>query len=635
MKKSFFFLMATLALGCDGEVVPDDDAGVDAGTVPTPAVVFDLGGEFFDAPYPSDLRTDANGHPDLTGFPVRRGLVDDGASLVEEERPGFSPITGVYFRFAGPLSATIDPDPAARTSEDSPIWLVDVDPDSPERGRLMPAYVTFYEDASRIWPGNVLAVRAVPGQHLHPGRRYAVAIRASLDPAIERSEAFEALKTDASGEVGAHYDELFTILEELGLPREEIVNATMFTVSDPLVEMEMARDYVLSQPLPEVRDWQLVRVSGTELRAQATFDTYELLEGTPPYEEFGSGRIRFNPDGTPVVVNRRPVRIGLTVPLDTMPPDGWPVVLYGHGTGGDHETHFGDEGTALAEVGIASLGLEAALHGERSPTDFEVENLIAQNPAAAREVVRQTVLDMMILYQLIEAGSIVVPAELNMGTPIPVSASPVMYMGHSQGSQEAGVLLGVEPGVEAAFMSEGGAAGIITIVERELTPGTPINCLIAGLVNEPCELMTEDHPLITLIIQPILDPADPVAFAHRFLLERPDTWAPLSLAMTEGTEDTYTAPRGIEALAVAIGLPIVEPVVQTTDAYLLVGSPSASPPVRGNLMTAGGDVVTGGVMQFEGEGHFAIYRNDDAKNRYVEFFRTFIANGRPTIVGPM
>ncbi len=40
-------------------------------------------------------------------------------------------------------------------------------------------------------------------------------------------------------------------------------------------------------------------------------------------------------------------------------------------------------------------------------------------------------------------------------------------------------------------------------------------------------------------------------------------------------------------------------------------------------------------MQWEGEGHFVIYRKADARNRYVQFFKSAAANGgTPTIVGP-
>lgn len=632
-----FSLVSLFALpACDpGDGDPIDGDVEDAGPGGPPMAMFDLDGDFFDAPFPSDLRTDAEGRPDLTGMPGRRGLVDDAATVVESERPGFSTITGVYFRFSTPVNLSINPDPAARIEANSPVWLVDVDEDSPLRGTRLPAYVTYYEEATRVWPGNALVVRPVPGLQLAPGRTYAVALRTSLDSSIEPSPAFEALKTDASGEVGAHYDQVFRALEDAGLPRDEVLNATMFTTIDSLGELERAREFIMSQPLPELRDWQLVRISGTELRAEATFDTYELLEGEAPYEMFGSGNMAFDSDGAPRTVNRRPVRIGVSVPTGEVPAGGFPTVVYGHGTGGDHQSQFGREGAELAGIGVATVGLEAVLHGERSPTMFQVENLIAMNPVAAREVVRQTVLDMVLVYRMLAAGSIAIPAALNMGTEVPLAGDRAMYMGHSQGSQEAGLLLAIEPSIEAAFLSAGGMGGTITIVERELTPGTQINCLIGTLINETCDVMTEDHPGITLVIQPILEPADPVGFAHRFIRERPMGWQPLSVALTEGLSDVFTPPRAIEAFAVGIGLPIVEPVAQTSDPFELANLSPITAPVRNNLITPQGAEVTGGLMQFPDDGHFAIYENPDATNRYVEFFRTHVETGTATLPAPL
>lgn len=636
MNRPCFLLLAVLLVACDADgVTPTDGGGDDAGPGGPPTVVFDLEGGFFDAPYPSDLRTDAEGRPDLTGFPSRRGLLDDAATVVESERPGFSTITGVYFRFSAPVELSLLPDPAARRDESSPIWLVDVDPDSRTRGTRLPAYATYYEEQTTVWPGNTLVVRPVPGLHLAPGRRYAVALRSSLSDAIEPSPAFEALKTDASGEVGAHYDALFGALEDAGLPRDEVLNATMFTTVDAVDELDRARDFIMSQPLPTVRDWRLVSVRGDELRAEATFDTYELLEGEPPYEEFGSGNLAFGPDGMPSTVNRRAVRIGVSVPTSDVPAGGFPTVVYGHGTGGDNRSQFGREGAALAEIGVAMVGLEAVLHGDRSPGELQVENLIAMNPVAAREVVRQTVLDMILVFRLLAEGAIEVPAELNDGTPVALSGDPAMYMGHSQGSQEAGLLLAAEPSIEAAFLSAGGAGGTITIVERELTPGTRISCLIGSLIREPCEVMTEDHPAITLIIQPILEPADPLQFAHRFIRERPMGWRPLNVGLTEGLNDSFTPPRAIEALAVAIGLPIVEPVAQMSDPFQIANLPPISAPVTENLLTPQGAAVTGGLMQFPDDGHFAIYDNDDARNRYVQFFRSFVETGSATLPAPL
>ena len=642
---SLLLVLVAVAGACDADPISLDagsDAAIDAGLGPVSPVfdpgVLDGAGPFFDMPYPSDLRTDAAGHPDLSGFPRARGLIADGIAIVEAERAGFSPITGVYFRFTGPLDpASLPSDPADTEDASSPILLVDIDEGSPERGRRLPAYVRFMQEGTRFWPGDALVVRPVPGLQLHPGRRYAVVVtdgvRAADGAPLEPSSAFASIES-SGGAIGAHYTALFAELASQGIAREAILSATAFTVSDPAAELDLARAFVDAQEIPTVRDWNVLVVRPDETRYEAVFDTYELMQGEPPFMEFGSGTIAFDADGAPLSVRRRPVEVGLTVPNGAAPAGGIPLVLYGHGTGGDHRTHFGDEGSVMVEIGVAMLGFEAALHGDRNPSGFDVSTLVVANPIGAREMIRQTVIDQMIVLRMMAAGAFDLPAEVTSSEPIAFARSPVMYMGHSQGSQEGGVLLGVEPSVQAAFLSEGGGGGIITILEREIRPGQSLRCLVAGVLSESCEVLTEDHPALTLIVQPLLDPADPLSFAHRFHRERPVDWAPLSLAMTEGDEDTSTPPRTIEALAASIGLPIVEPVVQRTDPYRLLALPSVTPPVSGNLMLPSGDAVTGGLMQWSGVGHYVIYSVDDAQNRYREFFRTMVADGVPTLVAP-
>jgi hypothetical protein len=647
-------VLSILLAACDESPPVEMDASVDAGPpdggppdagplgpiypIFDPAILDGVEGTgaFFDFPFPSDLRTDAEGRPNLQGFARTRGLVADVIGVLASEGSGFSPITGVYFRFTGPL-AGLPAEPEAAVADASRVWLVDIDAESRERGRRMPAYVTFRRTATRFWAANTLAVRALPGVHLHPGRRYAAVVRTGLLAAdgepVQPSTEFAAV-TEGDGPLAAHYRALFADLEAVGIDAADVLVATAFTVGDRAREMDLAREYIHSVPLPEVRNWTRAAVFPAETRFTAEVDVYELLEGEPPFTTFGSGRIAFDAEGQPTHMVRRTVRIGLSVPTTPAPEGGYPVVLYGHGTGGDHRTHFGDEGTQLAGVGAATLGFEAALHGDRVPGGLDVETLILSNPVATREVVRQTVIDQMLFYRLLASGAFDVPAEVaGADAPIALARQPVLYMGHSQGSQEAGVLLGVEPTVQAAFLSAGGGGGILSIVHR-LFNGSPIVCTVAPLVGEDCADMDEDHPLLTLVVQPLLDPADPLSFAHRFVRERSAEWAPLSIAMTEGTRDVHTPPQTIEALAAAIGLPQLEPVAQTLDPLRVAAVGRQTPPVTGNLALPSGAMVTGGLMQWPGADHFVIYRDDDALRRYVEFFRTMLADGTPTIVGP-
>lgn len=646
--KALAISLSVLSLtACDQPAVDSDaavpfDAGApDAGPTGPVQPIFDPevlagSGSFFDFPFPSDLRTDAEGRPRLAGFPGSRNLVADVIDvLAEEPSGGFSPITGVYFRFTGPL-ASLPAAPEAAMEPESRVLLLDVDPESPERGRRMPAQVTFRRERSAFWAANTLAVRALPGVHLHPGRRYAAVVRHGLRAAdgteVEPSPAFAAASV-GDGALAEHYRGLLAVLEELGVPAASVLVASSFTVSDRARDMDAAREYIASMPLPEVRGWRRDAVRPAEVRYTGQVDVYEVLEGEPPFMEFGSGRIFFGPDGQPSAMARRTVNVGLSVPTTPAPEGGFPLVLYGHGTGGSHRSHFGSEGAALAGIGVATLGFEAALHGGRIPGGLDVENLVLSNPVATREVVRQTVIDQMLFYRMMAAGAFDVPAEVAAAdAPVAFAREPVLYMGHSQGSQEAGVLLGVEPTVQAAFLSAGGAGGILSIVHRPFGE-QPIVCFIALLVGEECSDMGEDHPLLTLVVQPLLDPADPLSFAHRFVRERPAGWSPLSIAMTEGTRDLQTPPQTIEALAAAIGLPQVAPVVQSLDPLRVAGLAPVTPPVSANLVLSGGARVTGGLMQWSGADHFVIYSDPDARRRYVEFFRTAL-EGTPVIVGP-
>ena len=65
----------------------------------------------------------------------------------------------------------------------------------------------------------------------------------------------------------------------------------------------------------------------------------------------------------------------------------------------------------------------------------------------------------------------------------------------------------------------------------------------------------EHHPLVALI-QTLSDVTDPINYGHYWFSEPVDGRAvPIDILMTEGTEDQYTPPPTIEALAGSAGLP--------------------------------------------------------------------------------
>jgi hypothetical protein len=117
--------------------------------------------DFFAFPYPSDLRL-KDGRPDLASFP----RLDDSKPITDmsksaQDRPGFPVLPVAYFQFDGPLPALVL-DEAIAADMSSDVLLMDVDPASPERGKLFPMTgLTLVADA--YVPENVLALTVYPG----------------------------------------------------------------------------------------------------------------------------------------------------------------------------------------------------------------------------------------------------------------------------------------------------------------------------------------------------------------------------------------------------------------------------------------------------------------------------------------
>ena len=133
-----------------------------------------------------------------------------------------------------------------------------------------------------------------------------------------------------------------------------------------------------------------------ELHALVTIPVFQ--GGTAPYltPEDG-GDIAWQSDGTPRVVRSEAVCASLTIPKGgTMPAEGYPLVIYAHGTGGSFRSHV-TEGLAarLASVDdveggqrrMAVLGFDQVAHGTRRGGSTQGPDRIFYNfpnPGAAR-----------------------------------------------------------------------------------------------------------------------------------------------------------------------------------------------------------------------------------------------------------
>src|SRR5262249_55965404 len=117
--------------------------------------------------------------------------------------------------------------------------------------------------------------------------------------------------------------------------------------------------------------------------------------GEVPYHNPPDGEIKVGSDGVAIVQLMEPMRFALTVPNGAVPPGGFPIAIYSHGTGGDFKS-FIDDGTAAAlnAQGLAVISTDQVLHGPRNPSGNEETDFFnIANPYAIRDNVLQGAAD--------------------------------------------------------------------------------------------------------------------------------------------------------------------------------------------------------------------------------------------------
>jgi hypothetical protein len=658
-------LFLLLLLGCSG-TPPATDAGVmlpdagmpDAGPV---RAIFELprdpsSDQLFDLPFPSDLRLTPEGTVDISTFPNprRNSFVEAYVAAFRERQRGFSLNGAIYFRFAH----SVDRASLPRTAEQSllasaTVVLVDVDPESPSFGERHPIVVHYQDAATLFWAAHTVALRPVYGIPLGSARRYAAVVTTGVRPAaggeFERDADFEALLGTGGDEAvtsaRAVYGDVFDVLEGAGIARSSILAATVFTTQDATGELMAIRDWmVASYPAPALVGTPALLANRTAVQiVEGQYGPSPIFqEGVVPYIEEG-GAMELDASGEPTVHGSFDPHFALTIPKTPMPTAGYPIVLYAHGTSGDRTSFIGDEGSWLAPLGFAVMGIDQIHHGLRNPSGSDPALLFFNfsNPDAGRDNNRQSALDVVQQARLI--GELEISGLPDRTEAVRFDPSRIYFMGHSQGGLNGPLYLAIDDRAQAGVLSA--ASGVITnalVYKTQPAPGIPsvVTALLGLSGATPAEAyetegFTVEHPIATLV-QTWIDVADAVNYAH-MIFESPrrygdgTTFAPKSVLMTEGLMDDFSPPVSIEALAGAMFVPHVQPVHSPIQALAVRGTSAFSVPVTANV--AGG-LATAGILQFPDEGHFAIYDNDAARMQVLHFFESMATGGLPTISAP-
>jgi hypothetical protein len=311
---------------------------------------------------------------------------------------------------------------------------------------------------------------------------------------------------------------------QTGVSVSDLVTASVFTTMSATAMLEKIRDQIYKTPAP-VADFQFLHDQGNDTRmvydlnqvtgitiqqqttvsgplaksapvilpllavspgavGQVAFGRYSSPDFEAPGEYIPAVGTRADAPG-PVVQHYNEIYFDLYLPSITpdrqRPEGGWPVVIAGHGGGGNKDGQFGGAlfAATMAEHGIATIAINAVGHGfgpngtltisqtggakttlpaggrgidQNNDGKFEATD--GYSAAAPREIVAerdgrlQTAADLMQLIRVIEAGVDV------HGDGVPdLDPSHIYYVGASLSSVFGASFLAVEPSVRAGVLN--------------------------------------------------------------------------------------------------------------------------------------------------------------------------------------
>ncbi len=611
---------------------------------------------FFDHPFPSDLRL-SEGRVVVAGWPNPRSapLLDQYIAYADRRLDGFSIMGSGFMRFDGPLDPASLPAKGESTSASSSVQLIDVDPASPDLGQRHPIYVEFRRDAGAYWPSNTLSFIPVPGYPLRPRTRYALVVTEEV-----RSEsggevvASESLKqalglrvptSDGAERAAALFEPVVRELEKAGVARDSVVQFTSFTTNDPTAELSLAAAQLpnaIEAPTADPAAWSVRAAMSNHIEYEGSFGPCpDFQAGSQPFGSFGDGgSFEFDEQGQIVLQRTYDARFSLSVPTADncpMPAEGYPIVLFAHGTGGDYRSYV-NSGTAreLGKRCIAVMGVDQILHGTRpgapsEPGAVELLFFNFNNVEAARTNGRQSALDEVQRARLFTESKLTVPASVSLsGVEVRFDASKLMYFGHSQGALNGPMFLAIDDAALGGVFS-GGSGNLQITLNEKTSPAPSVADAVKTLF---LQLSLEEHEEVGLIYPPfalaqlLVDPVDPISYA-RDIVREPRVGAAKSVLMTEGvlpngTGDTFAPPRCIEAMANAVGLPLESPAIWSPPDALFGGLEPTKIPAGGLSGNVGGGQATGMLSQFApttDDGHFVAFDIDEATEQTTSFLR--------------
>jgi len=290
-----------------------------------------------------------------------------------------------------------------------------------------------------------------------------------------------------------------------------------------------------------------------------------------------------------------PIWVSFAVPTAPMPASGYPTVIYQHGLSGSRDDML-DLANVFCAQGWMVAAIDSITFGARAPEpswQVDKKSDFSSSPGATysgpdgfgdangtglhngstdlfgtlldigaiRDQMRQAEIDTSQLVQVLRSDPSLAPLAWNGTTP-KIDASRIAYVGQSLGSIQGAAAAALEPHVQLWTLNVGGG-GLIT----ELAAHGPV---VGTLLSEAAGInfgvlegtLDEGHPIVNLI-QAVVEPGDPLAFAQNIVLT-PHTLGgqptqPRNVLQFEVLYDEWVTNESDEALARAGGWGLAQP----------------------------------------------------------------------------
>ena len=629
MTRAVLLCLALAACGDDANTVYYESAHATADT-------------FWNYPWPSDTRLDANGAPDMTGFPNPRN-VPILTSLMSNipERRGWPAMSTGYFRFTAPIPERT-PDVVMVAG---PVYLIDIDPASPERGRAVPVVAkTLVKDKmtnDAYVATNMLAVAPRPGMILRPKTKYAYVITRDVAPGFASPDGWK-LSADAAA-----------ALVMANVAKDDVIVTTEFTVGDEIGRTRARSEAIRASYHPTLQNVALVGgdtyANFCRLSAEITMPQFQT--GTQPFDT--GGRFVLDANDVPQKQGEMTIPVVITLPKGAMPAGGWPLYQFFHGSGGvssglvdlGHSATPDDmpepgkgPGYVVALHGIAAAASALPVNPERLPAATDYAYLNINNLAAMPYTFSQGVFEQRLLLDaLLELR--VPDATLAGCTGISspngehfFDPAKVVAGGQSMGGMYTNLVTSVEERYGAIVPTGAGGFWHMMILESNLIPGA--RQLLGTALGVDDEQLAFVHPAMNVI--PLSwELGEPIAAMARIGRYPLPGLAVRNVYEPVGKGDVYFPTDVYDAAALAYGnreagdakWPSMQDALSVDNLGGLVPYPVLPK-----------DGKTRVVVQFEGDGiidpHYIYRQLDGVKHQYGCFLESYLKDGAPTVPEP-